>query len=133
MSDSVLVCRALARIKSRVTPRMFARCCDQARCAGIGVIRYISEQIVRRDDIPAPSGGPKPVRSARFRAAKAASAPIQRPLDGAAVRDSPQGCEFLSSERLMVTDGADVRFWAQMTGSSTEKIARNSKVSRSLL
>jgi RNA polymerase sporulation-specific sigma factor len=49
-------------------------------------IRYISEQIVRSDDIPAPpAGGQTPVRSARFRAAQAvptAPLPAPRPLDG---------------------------------------------------
>src|SRR3954453_19204082 len=37
-------------------------------------IRYISEQAVRRDDIPAPNGGAVPVRSARMRAAARAAA-----------------------------------------------------------
>jgi len=44
-------------------------------------VRYISEQIVRSDDPPAPSGGSRPVRSARFRAAQAASSPAPRALD----------------------------------------------------
>jgi RNA polymerase sporulation-specific sigma factor len=46
----------------------------------IGAVRYISEQIVRRDDIPAPPGGQDPVRSARFRAAQS-TLPAPRVLD----------------------------------------------------
>src|SRR3954464_1737208 len=45
-------------------------------------IRYISEQVVRRDDIPAPSGGPFQVRSARMRAAARAAAQPRVPVEG---------------------------------------------------
>ena len=45
-------------------------------------IRYISEQVVRRNDIPAPYGGQKTLRSARFRAAAQQSAPALRVADG---------------------------------------------------
>src|SRR5579884_3380128 len=44
-------------------------------------IRYISEQVVRSDDIPAPIGGHKPVRSARLRAAAQSAAPAPRVAD----------------------------------------------------
>src|SRR3954464_6970810 len=45
-------------------------------------IRYISEQAVRRDEIPAPDGGPFPVRSARMRAAARAAAQPRVPVEG---------------------------------------------------
>jgi RNA polymerase sporulation-specific sigma factor len=45
-------------------------------------IRYISEQVVRRDDIPAPDGGPRPVRSARLRAAAKAAGLPRVPSEG---------------------------------------------------
>src|SRR3954447_22538071 len=45
-------------------------------------IRYISEQVVRRVDIPAPDGGPVPVRSARMRAAARAAAQPRVPVEG---------------------------------------------------
>src|SRR5947208_4362599 len=45
-------------------------------------IRYISEQVVRRVDIPAPDGGPGPVRSARMRAAARAAAQPRVPVEG---------------------------------------------------
>jgi RNA polymerase sporulation-specific sigma factor len=45
-------------------------------------IRYISEQVVRRDEIPAPDGGPVPVRSARMRAAARAAAQPRVPVEG---------------------------------------------------
>src|SRR3954454_13893180 len=46
-------------------------------------IRYISEQLVRRHDIPKSHGGPKPVRSARLRAAAKAAPVVPRvPIEG---------------------------------------------------
>src|SRR5881397_826581 len=125
-------CPALARKRSRVTPRSLARCCDQARCAGIGVIRYISEQIVRRDDIPAPPGGPPPVRSARFRAAKAASAPVPRPLDGddelvRAARDGDDRalCELLEKYRGFARSKARSYF---LVGADREDIVQEGMI-----
>jgi RNA polymerase sporulation-specific sigma factor len=41
-------------------------------------IRYISEQVVRRSEIPAPDGGPIPLRSARMRAAARAAGQVPR-------------------------------------------------------
>src|SRR4051794_2747894 len=111
---------------------MLARCCDQARCAGIGVIRYISEQIVRRDDIPAPPGGPPPVRSARFRAAKAASAPVPRPLDGddelvRAARDGDDRalCELLEKYRGFARSKARSYF---LVGADREDIVQEGMI-----
>jgi RNA polymerase sporulation-specific sigma factor len=47
------------------------------------VIRYISEQLVRRHDIPQTHGGPGPVRSARLRAAAKAAPVMPRvPIEG---------------------------------------------------
>src|SRR4051794_16037357 len=45
-------------------------------------IRYILGQVVRRDDIPAPDGGPRPVRSARLRAAAKAAGLSRVPTEG---------------------------------------------------